>query len=187
MLKYSALLKVTVCAAASLAISQPAYAQITEFILTANDAVAGDNFGWFVSISGDYAVVGAILDDDNGADAGSVYLYTGFASPIGVENETASLPAEFALSQNYPNPFNPETVIEYSIPFRSEVNLIVYNLRGEEVAVLINGTMPAGNHRVSWDASSAASGIYIYRLQASPTSFWRAGDFVRTRKMVSLK
>ncbi|MCH7495656.1 MAG: T9SS type A sorting domain-containing protein, partial [Candidatus Marinimicrobia bacterium] len=54
-----------------------------------------------------------------------------------------------------------------------------YDRRGQEVALLINGTVPAGNHRVSWDASNVASGIYFYRLQA--------GDFVQTRKMLLLK
>ncbi|MCH7887310.1 MAG: T9SS type A sorting domain-containing protein, partial [Candidatus Marinimicrobia bacterium] len=54
-----------------------------------------------------------------------------------------------------------------------------YNLRGEEVALLLNGTVSAGNHRISWDASRFASGIYFYRLQAD--------DFVQTKKMLLLK
>ena len=49
-----------------LTVFRPAYAQISELKLTASDAAAGDNFGWWVSISGDYAVVGAQHDDDNG-------------------------------------------------------------------------------------------------------------------------
>ena len=129
--------------------------------------------------NGDMDVLSVSHDDDNGTDAGSAYVYNGFATPVGVESEITGLPAEFALSQNYPNPFNPETVIEYALPQSGDVSLVVYNLRGEEVARLINGTMPAGNHRISWDASSAASGIYLYRLQSS--------DFVLTRKMVLLK
>ncbi|MCH7820039.1 MAG: T9SS type A sorting domain-containing protein [Candidatus Marinimicrobia bacterium] len=147
--------------------------------LLASDGAAGDWFGFSVSISGDYVAVGAFADDDNGTDAGSVYVYNGFTSLIGVKHEAVGLAAEFALSQNYPNPFNPETVIEYSIPFRSEVNLIIYNLRGEEVAHLIDERKPAGSYTVKWDASNMASGIYFYRLQA--------GDFVRTRKMLLLK
>ncbi|TFB13647.1 T9SS type A sorting domain-containing protein [Candidatus Marinimicrobia bacterium MT.SAG.4] len=98
---------------------------------------------------------------------------------VSVEPERAGIPAEFVLSQNYPNPFNPETVIEYEIPIRSEINLIIYNLRGQKVITLIKGEMPAGNHNISWDASNLPSGIYFYRLQA--------GDFVQTRKMVLLK
>ena len=99
---------------------------------------------------------------------------------IGIEQIVIEIiPKEFVLKQNYPNPFNPNTVIEYEIPNRSDVKLIIYNLRGEVVALLFNGTMPAGNHQVSWDASNFASGIYFYRLQA--------GEFVQTRKMLLIR
>ena len=150
-----------------------------EAILLASDGTANDEFGGSVSIDGDYAVVGAQNHDDNGTESGSAYVYNGFTLPIGVESEIGGLPADFALSQNYPNPFNPETVIDYALTIRSDVKLTIYNLRGEEVALLINGTVPAGTHRVSWDASRFASGVYIYRLIA--------GDFVQTRKMLLLK
>ena len=146
--------------------------------LLPSDGAPGDNFGWSASISGDYSVLGAPFDDDNGLSSGSAYVYTSFI-PVGVENERAGLPAEFALSQNYPNPFNPETVIEFALPQSGDVSLVVYNLRGEEVALLLSGAMTAGIHRVIWDASSVASGIYLYRLVAS--------DFIETRKMVLLK
>ena len=71
------------------------------------------------------------------------------------------------------------TQIEYSLPVRSEVSLIIYNIGGQEVARLIDGEQIAGVHSVKWEAGSMASGIYFYRL--------RAGDFVRTKKMVPLK
>ena len=105
-------------------------------------------------------------------------VYVDYTSIVGVE-ESEIIPKLYSLEQNYPNPFNPETVIEYTLPIRSDVKLTIYNLRGEEVALLINGNMPAGNHRVSWDASGFASGIYFYRIQT--------GDFVQTRKMLLLK
>ncbi len=143
------------------------------------DGAIGDNFGISVSISGSYSIVGAYLDDDNESASGSAYLFTGFATPIGVDQAKIGLPEEFSLSQNYPNPFNPTTTIEYSLPKAGDVSLKVYNLTGQEVALLINDKMPAGNHTVSWDASGSASGVYFYRLQA--------GDFVKTRKMVLLK
>ena len=54
---------------------QTAYAQLSEFRITAADSAAGDEFGNSVSISGDYAVVGAMWDDDNGAASGSAYLF----------------------------------------------------------------------------------------------------------------
>ena len=105
-------------------------------------------------------------------------VYVDYTSIVGVE-ESEIIPKLYSLEQNYPNPFNPETVIEYTLPIRSDVKLTIYNLRGEEVALLIDGTMPAGNHQVSWDASGFASGIYFYRLQAD--------DFVQTKKMLLLK
>lgn len=92
-------------------------------------------------------------------------------------------PAEFALLQNYPNPFNPETVKEYALPEASRVSLIIYNLRGEEVAHLIDERKPAGNYTVEWNASDFASGVYLYRLQAGPS----AGGFVQTKQMLLLK
>ncbi len=98
---------------------------------------------------------------------------------IDVNEDHSSLPSEFSLSKNYPNPFNPTTTIEYSLPLSGDILLIVYNLIGEKVALLYSGNTPAGNHKVIWDASSLASGIYFYRFQA--------GDFVQTRKMLLLK
>ena len=179
-LKQNSIVFYLLCAVALSSIPQPAYAQINAFKITASDGAASDQFGQSVSISGDYAIVGATVDDNNnGINSGSAYLYSGFAAAVGVESEIAGLPAEFELSQNYPNPFNPETVIEFALPQSGDVSLVVYNIRGEEVARLLSGTVPAGNHRVIWDASSLASGIYIYRL--------RAGDYIETRKMVLLK
>ena len=106
---------------------------------------------------------------------------------IGVEDEITGLPAEYALSNAYPNPFNPTTTIEYSLPQSGDVSLIIYNLTGQEVTRLVSEVQQAGYHKVTWNASNISSGIYFYRLQASPTSVWRAGDFVLTRKMVLLK
>ena len=79
-LKQSSFIVLLLCAAASLSISQPTYAQISEFKLLAPDGAEGDVFGKSVSISGDYAVVGAWNDDDNGSASGSAYMYTGFAT-----------------------------------------------------------------------------------------------------------
>ena len=89
----------------------------------------------------------------------------------------------YSLKENYPNPFNPTTTIEYRVPQAGEVLLIVYNLLGEEVTRLVDEIQQAGIHKVRWDASNFASGIYLYRLQAGP----EASGFVRTRKMLLLK
>lgn len=91
-----------------------------------------------------------------------------------------SLPAVFDLAQNYPNPFNPSTTIEYSVAAPVNVTLTVYTILGEQVAVLIeNQFTEAGKHSVKFDASTLASGTYIYRLQA--------GEFVTSKKMLLTK
>ena len=88
-------------------------------------------------------------------------------------------PQTYALSQNYPNPFNPSTKIDFTIPASSQVELKVFNVLGQEVASLVNGTLTAGSHTVTFDASKLASGVYLYKISA--------GSFVSTRKMVLLK
>jgi hypothetical protein len=84
-----------------------------------------------------------------------------------VEVDLASAPRAFALNQNYPNPFNPTTNIEFTVPEDGRVKLKVYNMLGEDVATLLDGTMTAGEyHRVSFDASHFAGGVYFARLQS---------------------
>ena len=92
---------------------------------------------------------------------------------------TPSPAEQFVLSQNYPNPFNPSTVINFRIPKFSRVSLKVFNVLGQEVAVLLNEEKASGYYQVRWDASHVPSGIYFYRLQA--------GEFVETKKAILLK
>ncbi|MCC5934237.1 MAG: T9SS type A sorting domain-containing protein [Balneolales bacterium] len=93
--------------------------------------------------------------------------------------EETQLPEAVSLSQNYPNPFNPITQIQYSLPSAADVRLEVYNVLGQRVASLVNGTVEAGVHTVSFDAANLSSGVYLYRLQTS--------GMVITRKMLLVK
>jgi hypothetical protein len=77
------------------------------------------------------------------------------------------LPGEVRLAGNYPNPFNPTTTIAFELQAQSDVHLTVYDVLGREVAVLAAGSRSAGRHSVSWDAGSAAGGLYLYRLSAN--------------------
>jgi hypothetical protein len=75
------------------------------------------------------------------------------------------LPTVYALKQNYPNPFNPATMIEYALPNSGRVVFAVYDILGREVSTLVNGWNDAGVHKVQWNATGFASGVYCYRLQ----------------------
>ena len=97
----------------------------------------------------------------------------------GIEDWTNRTPTEFTLFQNYPNPFNPSTSITYGIPESSNVQLVVYNMLGQKVAVLVDQHQSAGYHHVTFEASGLNSGIYIYQI--------RAGNFVDSKKIMLLK
>ena len=106
------------------------------------------------------------------------------AGAAGVEREN-QLPSKFSLSQNYPNPFNPSTKIEYSIPHSAFISLKVYNLLGDEVATLYEGTRNAGNYSVEFNGSGLPSGIYFYRLSAG--SIGKSENYMETKKFILLK
>jgi len=99
---------------------------------------------------------------------------------LGFENNLAeNLPTVFRLAQNYPNPFNPVTTINYDLAATVPVQLLVYNSLGQQVATLVNDTQPAGRYSFTFDASSLASGLYFYQLQA--------GEFNDLQKMMLVK
>jgi subtilisin family serine protease len=90
-----------------------------------------------------------------------------------------SLPDAFQLSQNYPNPFNPTTVIIYSLPIDEKVAIKIYDVLGREIAELVSEFKEAGKYSVTFDASSLASGVYFYRIDA--------GKFSQTKRLVLVK
>lgn len=99
---------------------------------------------------------------------------------VGVENEKEAVPQTFYVDQNYPNPFNPSTTIQFGVPSEMSVDVRIYDMLGQEIAVLVNNqTMNAGVYRYNFDASSLASGTYIYRIQA--------GSNVSVKKMLLIK
>ena len=106
---------------------------------------------------------------------------------VNVEQVGTSVPKNYELTQNYPNPFNPTTMIEYQIPpfpfLKREkgglVSLKIYDLLGREVETLVNESKSPGIYKINWDASSQASGVYFYRLQA--------GNIMLVKKLILLK
>jgi hypothetical protein len=98
-----------------------------------------------------------------------------------------SAPVDYTLQQNYPNPFNPVTTISYSLPVKSEVELIIFNALGEGVMQLTNEEKEAGRYSVEFNATSLPSGIYFYSLQAGDPSAGSGQGFVKTKKMILMK
>ncbi len=106
-------------------------------------------------------------------------------SPTGIkDSDPNNIPASFELAQNFPNPFNPTTSIKFGLPAKSHANIKVYNLLGQEIAILVDQELPAGTYTAEWDGrdknnTEVASGIYFYKLVA--------GDFIDTKKMMLVK
>ncbi|MFZ5432151.1 MAG: T9SS type A sorting domain-containing protein [Calditrichota bacterium] len=136
--------------------------------------VAGNTYSW----------------TEENLDNGTNYVYTliavdvnGNRSELGTVNatpaENAALITEYALYQNYPNPFNPTTQIRFDLVESGFVSLKVYNLMGQSVATLVNGTMTAGQHTVAFDAANLPSGLYLYRVEVN--------GFAAEKKMLLMK
>jgi len=96
-----------------------------------------------------------------------------------VEPISNEIPNYYTLKQNYPNPFNPVTIIEFSLPKRSLVKLIIYDVLGRVIEVIANEELSAGTYKASWNAEKYSSGLYYYKLITE--------NYTETRKMVLLK
>ncbi len=115
-------------------------------------------------------------------DTANFWLDT--AGPIGVRKISSSVPKQYMLYQNYPNPFNPATIIRFDVPKEgisafTSVRLSVFNLLGQEIAVLVNDKLQPGEYKTTFNSGSIASGVYFYRLEA--------GAYNETRKMLLIK
>lgn len=118
-------------------------------------------------------------------NSSGMQLTTGFSNGndnVFVSNEPLGddMPTTFRLKQNYPNPFNPSTNIAYDLPQKADVRLEVFNIIGSKVATLVQKQKPAGSHTARFDASTLASGMYLYRLTAN-------GNLIATKKMILIK
>jgi hypothetical protein len=99
-------------------------------------------------------------------------------------NDKIELPKAFALSQNYPNPFNPTTRFSIELPQVTDVQVVIYDILGRQIATLVNGQETAGYHTIEWDGRdtrgiTVPSGIYFARMNA--------GEFTQTRKIMLMK
>ncbi len=99
-------------------------------------------------------------------------------------DEGSLLPDGYELSQNFPNPFNPTTTIRFALPEDATVSLRIYNIHGQLVRTLANGSFSAGSHNFTWDGTDenglkVVSGMYFYQLQSR--------DYQEVKKMLMLK
>ena len=103
-----------------------------------------------------------------------------------LEQHSHTLPQPFTLAQNYPNPFNSTTAIRFALPTAADVELIVYNLAGQQLVTLAQGAREVGTYTLNWDGRDGdgralASGVYLYRLRMGD------GKQVETRKLLLLR
>jgi hypothetical protein len=105
--------------------------------------------------------------------------YSIITTPSTSAGRGQTLPNESILAQNYPNPFNPSTTIDYQLSSGCHVSLKIYDVLGEEVAVLVDGLQSAGTHTARFDGSLLRSGVYFYRLQT--------GTLSETKKLVLIR
>jgi len=126
-----------------------------------------DSFTFVKSTTGDGAKVEEWLNSGESFD------------PYLTPTAWAETPTQYRLAPNYPNPFNPTTTLEFKLPQAGPVHLAVYDLSGRLVSTLVDGYRSAGVHKITFDGSGLASGIYLYQLEA--------GAFAATGKMVLMK
>jgi hypothetical protein len=155
-------------------------AEFSNIIVNANVGASGSfetTFGVLDTLLGDlgidvggtatiyHRVVATDGSDETASEARTANLERGMVTSN--EDPFADSPNRFELGQNYPNPFNPTTNISFTLAESGQASLTVYNMLGQEVAVVANKRFNAGEHSVNFDANALASGIYIYRLQAN--------------------
>ena len=122
---------------------------------------------------------------DGGDGSTIVYFdnwYFGGYDPVSVDN--MALPDAFAMHQNYPNPFNPTTQLNYDLPSESHTRILIFDVKGREVAELVNRDLQAGRYTALWNGKdtngvSMPAGIYFARMITS--------DYAKTVKMLLVK
>ena len=117
------------------------------------------------------------ITDSDGNLSITKNIYLNFTE---LSNQVVDVPEIFDFRQNYPNPFNPSTVISFDLPIGVNVDIDIYDIKGNKVHDLIKDIyFNAGRHNITWNASNHPGGIYFYRITA--------GEFSKTHKMILLK
>ncbi|KPL06654.1 hypothetical protein AMJ86_07620 [bacterium SM23_57] len=90
-----------------------------------------------------------------------------------------AIPESFALHEAYPNPFNPETHLSFDVPEPGNVSLVVFDIRGWEVARIVDGWTEAGAYQMTYNALDLSSGVYFVQMTSD--------RFQQTRKLLLIK
>jgi len=139
-----------------------------------NGLVSGGVYFWKV-----------VAYDENGGETESASVHSFITSFLATGiAETKQIPTQFAFHQNFPNPFNPSTTISYALPQKEHVTISIFNVQGQEQAILVEEEQAAGNYSVVWDGRRNTgellpSGLYFCQI--------KAGKYTRTQKMSLLK
>ena len=96
-----------------------------------------------------------------------------------IEEVNTKIPVDFKLHQNYPNPFNPSTTIRYELPYKSYVNIKVYDVLGNEIKTLVDKEQNIGRYELQFNAQNLPSGIYYYKMTTEHNSI--------TKKLMLIK
>jgi len=161
--------------------------ELNNFGFEVQRSVAGNEFATVGFVNGhgttteakDYRFVDANLTAGNYTYRLKQVDFNGTFAYSDEVNAEVTSPAQFELAQNYPNPFNPSTTIRFALSESGNIKLTVYNLVGEQVAVLIDGFKEKGVHTINFNASELNSGVYVYKIETN--------GFVQSRKMIFLK
>lgn len=157
----------------------------------------GNNFNLYITTNGgvnwrysnigsNYPLFGIYLNHQGLGFAYSnhnkIYRTDNFGGIVNITNSSLNIPDKYILHQNYPNPFNPKTIINYELPIASFVTIKVFNVLGEEVAILINERKNAGKFLTEFSSlrNNLSSGIYFYSLFIN-------GNLLNTKKMILQK
>lgn len=161
----------------------------TSVLVIADSLYAGTNaFDWQVpsNLQPDSTYRISVTSINNGSLSGSSSSDFSISQGVTAVNQAPDLPESYQLYQNYPDPFNPTTQIKYTIVSRSMVTLEVFNTLGQKVATLYSGEKSAGDYTATFNASRFASGVYFYRLTATPLS-GEGHSFYSVKKMILMK
>ena len=114
---------------------------------------------------------------------GGLYFFKGEQTDVD-DPENPHLPGEFSLEPGYPNPFNAQITLRYHIPKASQVQIQIFNLRGEMIRRLAHTHRQPGSYTLHWDGrddfqSTVSSGIYLVVM--------RAGDTLHSQKITMIK